>query len=112
VFYAALAIPIVATAVDIKKTLAGDDGGWELVAPTINVFFGIVMLGASVVLGLQDSRFRGTDYLLMTQNIFTFIPYIAKPLGLGGEDGKVALSVIDGVCDLTALGLAVAQEAI
>jgi hypothetical protein len=68
------------------------------------------MLGTSFVLGMNYARYRGTDYLLMCQNIFGSVPYIGKPLGLAGEDGRLALSIIDGVCDLTALGLGTAQQ--
>ncbi len=88
---------------------------WDNVTPFINTFYGLAMLGLSLSLGVTLKQFQGTDYLLMIQNIFSFIPFIFKPLGIGDEDAtpnKLALGIIDGVCDLTVLGLAVAQSAL
>ena len=111
VFYAALGFPIIMAAIDIKKTLSGDDG-WKLIAPTVYVFYGIVMLGMTFVLGTTNPAFQGKDYLLFIQNFFTFLPYPFKPLSLADKNGRTALAVIDAVCDVSALGLATAQVAV
>jgi len=108
VFYAALGFPIIMVAIDIKKTLSGDEN-WKLIAPMVYVFYGIVMLGMTFVLGMTNPAFQGKDYLLFIQNVFTFLPYPFKPLSLAGEKGRIALAAIDAVCDVSALGLATAQ---
>lgn len=112
IYYAATAIPLVMSGIDVSLALKGGSEAFDALAPTILNFYGVAMISASAILGVQDPVFRGPDYLLMIQNIFSSIPFMAKPLSYGGEKGRVALVVIDAVCDVTALGLGVAQHAV
>lgn len=110
-FYAATVTPLILAAVDIHYARKGSSpAAWDKGAPFIGLTYGLAMLGASIGLAVTNAHYRGKNYLLMIQNIFTFLPYPFKPLSLGPTPAKVALALIDGVCDLTAAGLAVSQS--
>ncbi len=104
-FYAMQTIPIVVTAVGIEQSLMGNPGFADDVAPFIELGFGILMICVSVELGQTGIL----NDLVMTSDIFSGIPYCFKFLTLAGEDGRIALSIIDGVADLTAVGLSAAN---
>ncbi len=117
-FYAATVTPLILAAVDIhyaRKAAENENEDeedpavavWSKVAPSIGLVYGLAMLGASIGLAVTNANYRGKDYLLMVQNIFTFLPYPFKPLSLGPEPAKAALGIIDGVCDITAVILSV-----
>ncbi len=112
-FYAAQTFPILMTGLDI--VLSGVGVGKVLFnkeAPFANQAYGLGMLIASVNLAVRNEcGFRGRNYITMTQNIFTFLPYAFKPLGLAGDGtpANIALGVIDVTCDLTAAFLEFGQ---
>lgn len=116
-FYVATAVPLVMTGIDVAASTniayVEFKELWESsIAPVTSSFYGLVMLGLSLSLGVTNPQFQGKDYLLMIQNVFSFIPFIFKPLGVDQGDATpqtLALGLIDGVSDLTVLGLAVAQ---
>ena len=109
VFYVATAFPLILTGVDIAFSRVGGSEGWDVLGPLIDVFYGIAMVGASFVLGMTYQQFSGNNYLTMFQNIFSFVPFLFKPLGIGGGATKTALALIDGVCDVSAFFLDGAQ---
>ncbi len=110
VFWALQVLPLVG----IGATLAGNEQV-NFAIPWSNMFYGGMMLFCSVELAKKyPAQFEGAKNLILVQNIFSFIPYCVKPLGFVGEDGapnKLVLGAIDGACDLTVLGLGVAQWA-
>ncbi|MFN2390844.1 MAG: PQQ-binding-like beta-propeller repeat protein [Pyrinomonadaceae bacterium] len=117
-FYAAQAFPVLLTGTDLilsKLILSKAEIPKQLFdkeAPFALMAYGLGSLIASINLAIQNEcGFRGKNYISMTQNIFTFIPYVCKPLGLGGDgsDTNIALGIIDFLCDTTAVGLEVAQ---
>ncbi len=111
-FYAAQAFPIFVTGVDIVLSGVGAEDAIKDLIPFANSAYGVGMLTTAITLAVDDEcGFRGTNYITMTQNIFTFLPYIFKPLALGGDGtpSNIALGVIDILCDETAVGLEFAQ---
>lgn len=115
IFYALGAFPLVLTGLGIKLGQEVDDEDAEFAkdfqkaAPQLNCGYGIIMILISLALGSNYPDFAGKKNLTMFQNIFTYIPYVAKPLADGGTVAKVALVLADVVGDLTSYILGFAE---
>jgi hypothetical protein len=69
-----------------------------------NGLYGTAMLGFSGMLCSKDpEHFKGTDYLSLLQNLFTYLPYLGKAFagGPAGSPSRIGVAIVDGVGDIT-----------
>jgi hypothetical protein len=114
IFWAAQAIPIIATA----STVIVSPLTPLLISimPQVLCLYGIFMIMSTIILAYYyPDQFSGDDQLIKFHNIFNFLPDVAKPLGAVKapfDATKIALGIIDGVCDLTSVILGTLASAI
>jgi len=111
-FAALQAIPPVMTgvgyALNINPAFAAFELLWQAAAPTLDLFYAVFMLGFTMYKDVAN----GIKVLPLVGSIFGFLPYCFKYLA-EGEDfslNRLALALIDGVCDSASIGITAAQQ--
>jgi hypothetical protein len=121
-FYILGFAPPVIEMIDIRVSSVAEDPDdkekWEKVVAGCNTAYGLGMLIMAISIGTAKinrdttTNEKTKDILSLVQTIFGNLPYALNFIGAIGEDGdkpKVAYGVIGGVCDLTVIGLQIAQ---
>jgi outer membrane protein assembly factor BamB len=120
-FYILGFAPPVMDIIDIRVSSSPDEDfkeNWEKAAAITLSFYGTLMLILVILLKAPEiaketsADEKKKSILSLIQTIFGKLPYALNFIGAIGEDGdkpKVAYGVIGGVCDLTVIGLQIAQ---
>lgn len=107
--------------IDIRVSSSPDEDfkeNWEKAAAITLSFYGTLMLILVILLKAPEiakeisADEKKKSILSLIQTIYGKLPYALNFIGAIGEDGdkpKVAYGVIGGVCDLTVIGLQIAQ---